>query len=125
MTNASQTTDLRPCAEWTPDCHGKQDYDGRLLSISVRYWPGPEGGGAMTFDTATRVIGTAPYGQEPSAHAAIVLNHGQPDEYGYGEEVPWREKEFSGPTEDAVKAMVEDWVRGQFNEVRRLLGMAT
>ena len=125
MSESPQSTGLRPCAKWTPDCQGKQDYDGRLLSISVRYWPGPDGGGGMTFDAATGVIGSAPYGHEPSAHAAIVLNHGEPDEYGYGEEATWREKAFSGPTEAAVKTMVEDWVRGQFNELRRLLGMTT
>lgn len=34
-------------AKWTPDCQGKKDYDGQILSISTRYWP--SGGGFATF----------------------------------------------------------------------------
>lgn len=113
-----------PCAAWTPDCQGKQDYDGRLLSISTRYWPGPGGGGGMTFDTRTGKFGTAPYGPRPSAHAAIHLDHGEPDEYGYGEYTVWREAHFDGDTEADVKQQVEQWVAEQVAAVWRLLGAA-
>lgn len=118
------TQDFEPCAAWTPDCQGKWDYDGRLLSISTRYYPGPEGGGAMTFDTATSAFGTLPYGPRPHAHAAIHLNHGEPDRYGYGDYLVLREAEFDADTEAEVKALVEAWVTAQVNDIARLLARA-
>ena len=36
---------MQPYAMWTDDCQGKKDYDGNMVSISTRYWPGPSGGG--------------------------------------------------------------------------------
>lgn len=106
MMTAVTTPDTRPCARWTDDCQGKKDYDGRLLSISTRYWPG-----------SYRSDG------RPSANAALVINHGEPDEYGYGDYTVWREQEFSADTETEVKALVEAWVAEQFQDVQRLLGV--
>ena len=107
--------ELIPRARWTDDCQGKQNYDGRLLSISTRYWPGPEGGGGMTYDTETKVIGTLPYGKQPSAVAAIHLEHGVDDF------IVLREASFTASTEAEVKAAVEQWVREQVNEFARLV----
>ena len=112
---------IEPCAMWTDDCQGKKDYDGRLLSISTRYWP--EGGGAMTVDTATGVIGNLPYGPKPSAVASIDFNFGKPDTYGFGDYVTWKEQRFEADTEAEVKAQVEAWVREKVEEVRVLLGI--
>lgn len=115
MSGERPITELRPAARWTDDCQGKKDYDGPLLSISTRYWPGPGGGGAMTFDTATGAFGSLPYGPMPSADASILLRHAG----GY---LVWRDAKFEAPTEAEVKAQVEAWVREQFAAVIELLG---
>jgi len=119
------TEKLTPCAQWTDDCQGKKDYDGRLLSISTRYWPGPGSSGTMVVNAQpgqAAVITTAPYGTRPSATATICLNHGAPDHYGYGDSLVWREKDFEADTEAEVKALVEAWVQERFDEVVALLG---
>jgi hypothetical protein len=109
-----------PIIEWEPDCQGKWDYDGRILSVDTRYWPGPDGGGAMTFDTSTGVFGSLPYGPKPSAKSSIILNAAKNgDDYpGYH---TWREKEFEADTEAEVKAQVEAWVNEQFNDIVSIL----
>jgi hypothetical protein len=116
---------LVPCARWTDDCQGKKDYDGRLLSISAHYWPGVEGQRDFnTYDAPTSQFSILPYGRDgrPSAKATIHLDHGEPDEYGYGDYLVWREQEFVADTEAEVKAMVEAWVRERFEEIQALLG---
>lgn len=110
---------LVPCAAWSNDCQGKKDYDGPLLRISTRYWPGPDGGGSMTFDTGTGKMGTLPYGKQPSAKASILLLFGGENA---GDYLVWREQEFEALTPAEVKAQVERWVQEQFNDVMRLLG---
>jgi hypothetical protein len=101
----STATPSTPAARWTNDCQGKKDYDGRLLDISTRYWPGN-------------------YRQDgrPSAKAAIHINHGEPDETGNADYTTWREADFTGDTEQDVKRQVEEWVAAQFAEVLRLIG---
>lgn len=113
--------ELVPCAKWTDDCQGKKDYDGRLISISCRYWPGPGAGGSITFDTATKEMGTLPYGLTPSAHAAIHLDCGEPNADGYGDYLTLAEKEFTGPDEADVKRQVEEWVKQKFDQICLLL----
>ena len=103
----------RPCAKWTPDCQGKWDYDGRLISISCRYWP--RGGGSMVFANGQeqlldRLI-------KPSATASILLNHSEPDECGYGESRELATADFEAETEAEVKTQVEAWVACQFQGV--------
>ena len=117
---------LKPYATWTDDCQGKKDFDGPLISISTRYWPGPEGGGSMFVEnkpgTAPK-ISTVPYGPKPSAHSAIHLRLGPAEkDDGGGEYLIWREKEFDGDTEDAVKTQVEAWCSEQMNAVVALMG---
>jgi hypothetical protein len=94
-----------PCASWTDDCQGKKDYDGRLVSISTRYWPGSRYADG-----------------KPRANASIVLNHGKPDKYGYGDYTVLREQEFSGDSETDTKHHVEVWVKAQFDDIACLLG---
>lgn len=115
-----------PCAVWTDDCQGKKDFDGRLLSISTRYYPGPEGGGFMTVSNGPEGLsfGTAPYAARPSAIASIDFNFGIPDAPGgYGNYVHWREEQFEGDTEESVKMQVEGWVRERMGELVVLLGI--
>lgn len=113
---------MQPCATWSDDCQGKKNYDGRLLDISTRYWPGPEGGGMMTFNTGTREFGSLPYGPRPSAKSSILLLHGEPDGNGYGDYLVWRSAEFEADTEQEVKALVEAWVAQQMADVIAMLG---
>ena len=119
--------DLAPYAMWSDDCQGKKDYDGRLISISTRYWPGPDGGGTMTYDTRTGVIGSMPYGQRPSAHALILLMLGpqESENDGGGEYLVWRDAEFNGDTEAGVKSQVETWVTERMRELVELMGGLT
>jgi hypothetical protein len=113
-----------PCAVWTDDCQGKKSFDGPLISISTRFWPGPEGGASLVVDHApgaTR-IGELPYGKKPSAHVAIQLNVG-PAANG-GKAYTWQEIDIEGDTEAQVKAAVEKWVHDRMREIVFLLGGA-
>ena len=119
---------LRACARWINDCQGKKSYNGRLISISTRYWPGASSGeGSLVFDNTPKVpprdikFETLPYGRNPSAHSSIVLNCGEPDEDGYGEEQELVEKKFEAETEAEVKAQVEAWVHEQFIQIHLVL----
>ena len=111
---------------WTDDCQGKKDYDGRLVSISCRYWPGPAG--MEAFNTVSHHGGdvsfsNTPYGKRPSANASIILNFGTPlgpddfDDYS-----KWREKDFEADSEAVVKMLVENWVKEQMADLAMLLG---
>ena len=119
---SKQEEQLTPCAKWTNDCQGKKDYDGRLISISARYWPA--GGGMHIYDTAHPELGlheSVDTTIKPSANASIVLNFGEPDEYGYGDYMDLCEQEFTADTEAEVKAQVEKWAQDKFDKIRELL----
>ena len=103
----SKGTEFQPTAKWTPDCNGKQDYDGRLLSISTRYWPAWKSSD-----------------NRPSANAAIHVDHGIPHpEEEFADYSVLAEAEFSADTETEVKAQVEEWVRRECREVLDRLGV--
>lgn len=89
-------TELRPAAVWTPDCQGKQDFDGPILSISTRYWP-------------------AGYGPTPSANVALMVD--LPD----GEQLEIKSQDFAADTETEVKALVEAWAQATMEAVVRPL----
>lgn len=115
---------MKPSAAWTDDCQGKKDYDGELLSISTRYWPGSreqaDGGHWNAIEGGHFV--TRPYRSDgkPHASAKILLMHGDQD---MGDYVVWRAQEFVADTPEEVKALVEEWVQARFDEVRQLLGI--
>lgn len=98
-----------PCAKWTPDCQGKWDYDGPLISISCRYWP--RGGGFWVFGGGQlpEIL--------PSAVASIHLNHGTPDENDDSDYSELAKQEFEADTEAEVKAQVEAWVAEKVQQV--------
>ncbi len=108
---------------WTPDCQGKWDYDGRVLTVSTRYWPA--GGGFHVMNSADG-RGLVPSAElypaiKPSATAAIHFEYGEPDDNGYNN--PYlilAEQDFKGETEAEVKAAVEAWVREQFTDIFKL-----
>jgi hypothetical protein len=119
---SEETKERTPCATWTPDCQGKQDYDGRLISISTRYWP--RGGGMFFFSTSEPGKGLRQINDmaiKPSAHAAISLNFGEPDENGFGDYLDIVEQRFEGDTEAEVKVQVERWVKERFDEISVIL----
>ena len=109
-----------PCCKWTNDCQGKKDYDGRLISVSTRYWP--RGGGFHILDAGSSELRLSDDASiKPSAHAAIHLNFGEPDQYGYGDYRELADATFKAETEAEVKALVEQWVQEKFEKVIRLL----
>ncbi len=92
---------IDPSARWS-DCQGKKDFDGWLVSISTRYWPG--------------------YGSRPSAHSSINLLFGDADDDGYNADYfMLTEKTFEGDTEADVKRQVEVWVHDRANDVKDAL----
>ena len=115
---------MQPYASWTNDFQGKQDFDGPLLSISTRYYPGasnPEYG-TYIFQPGKKMK-IVPYGKFPSAISSIILSIGPKEEDdGGGNYLIWREKEFEGETETLVKSKVEAWVTEQIKEIVKLLG---
>lgn len=114
---------MKPYAMWTLDCQGKQDFDGPLLSVSTRYWPGPGGGGTLMLEAGATEFKEVPYGKQPSASCSILLRLGPREEHdGGGDYMVWREKDFTAPTEAETKALVEAWAAEQMADVVRLLG---
>jgi hypothetical protein len=112
---------MKPAARWTPDCQGKWDYDGRLVSISTRYWP--RGGGFHVYDPKQAERGLHPSYEDhpeikPSACASIHIKCGEPDENGYNEDYAiLSKKEFEADTEAEVKAQVEAWVKSEYLKI--------
>lgn len=111
--------EMQPCAKWTDDCQGKKDYDGRLVSISTRYWP--RGGGFLVIDKGRIEEDKDRPHIKPSAKSSIVVNFGEPDDHGFADSLTLIEAEFSGNTEAEVKGKVEDWVRSIFREIVGIL----
>jgi len=124
---------IEPCARWTDDSQGKKDFDGRLLSISTRYWPGEASGHGMMVVETSKVsvdvgavrsvpkISIAPYGKMPSAVASICVNFGKPDQYGHGDYATLLRQEFEAHTEAQVQAQVEAWVKEACNMIVQTL----
>lgn len=110
------TTSADVPARWTDDCQGKKDYDGRLVSISTRYWP--RGGGFSIFNTATREWSGGSNEIRPHAQSAIVLHRGDP---GDAEWVDLIEQNFEAETEEEVRAQVEAWAVTQYDRVVRAI----
>lgn len=114
---------FKPCAVWTDDCQGKKDFDGRLVSISTRFWP--SGGGFHVLRVFPQQEPTFELNENPailpSATASIVLNHGEPDEYGYGNYLTLCEQNFENSDPAVVMAEVEKWVEERVNEIAVVL----
>lgn len=98
--------------EWKPDCMGKQDYDGTLVSLSCRMYP--RGGGFLQVDTWT---GETKGNEDrpsipPEATVSILL--GDPCCESYE---ALATAFFVGETEAEVKALVEKWADGMIARV--------
>ena len=94
MTSATEPKFLAPSFEWTDDCQGKKDYDGRLLSVSSRYWP-------------------PSYNRDGKHTAVSSIAWGDLAEGPY---VDLARREFSAESLDEVKRLVEAWVQEQSRE---------
>ena len=103
--------------EWTPDCCGKQDFDGPLVQVLTRYWPA--GGSHMVFDAAEPEKGLRPAndGSKPHANCAIYVGY-------YDESNALAEKDFRADTEAEVKVLVEAWVSEQFAKIEKAINEA-
>lgn len=101
-------------AEWTPDCQGKQDFDGQLVTLSTRYWP--RGGGVAVFSRAEGwQDNDARPNIRPSAHATIYL--GSTRNEHYDDAVRLCDVRVDAETEAEVKARVEAWAAEQFARI--------
>jgi hypothetical protein len=119
--------DLTPNAKWTPECSGKLDFGGSIISVSSRYWPGAGSGHgtmmASNMPGEAMTIITRPPNEKPMAVSSILLDLGPPDKNGTrGDYRTWRKKWFEGPTEEDVKLQVESWVQAQMADIVTLLG---
>lgn len=107
--------------EWTDDCQGKKDYDGRLVVVSTRYWPA--GGGWHVFDTRQPEKGLHEV-RDPtikaSATSSILLARG--DLNGTYEELI--EKDFEGENFEAIAPQVEQWAAEQYEKIAIVLRAA-
>ncbi len=74
---------------WRHDCQGKQDYDGRVVEVSTRYWP-------PNYDSAGR----------HTAHSSILLGG-----------VAVVDEQFAAADVGACKRLVEQWVSAQIKAV--------
>lgn len=87
-----------PQIEWKPDCQGKANYDGPLISIEARSWPASYQLNEMF-----------------SAEAYIFINH-NPEPFSLAH------AKFEAPTKEEVEAMVIKWVReNSRNLIKKLL----
>lgn len=117
-------SELKLYAEWTDDCQGKKDYDGPIISVSTRYWPGPTSGGFMEVNNeAGKVTSkTVPYGRMPTATSAIIIRYGKKEPGdGGGDYRDLITKDFEGETESDVKNLVEEWAQEQMDKIVQVL----
>lgn len=105
--------------EWVPDCHGKQDYDGTLVSLSCRMYP--RGGGFIQVDTKTGEVEENSDRPDipPEAEASILL--GDPFQGPY-ETLAY--VYFQCETEEEVKAKVEEWSASMIAKVEAAVRQA-
>ncbi len=107
-------------ARWTDDCQGKKDYDGKLVTLSTRYWP--RGGSSDVFQDGRFVSDRhSPERQHirPSASSQIYLHVGPVDEEGSRKSLTMATQEFEGDSEADVKAQVETWAQTQYDRIAR------
>ena len=90
--------------EWKLDCMGKQDYDFDLVALSCRYYP--SGGGFIAIRNDALEDNEARQKIRPSAIASICIGDLSNGPYETVSNV-----EFSGDTEEEVKAKVEAWAK--------------
>ena len=111
---------ITPDIEWTDDCQGKKDYDGKLLDVSSRYWP--SGGGFHVYDSREPEKGLHLHqdGSPARAVSHIILRCQKTDHPKYDwcyDGIVLATQEFSGPSQQDVQSQVEAWVQEQFTKI--------
>lgn len=99
----------RVVAEWTLDCGGKKSFDGEVVVLSSRYWPGghwPAGSIVVTpkDHNGHQYMNAEPYTRRHHAHTSICLVKGI-----QGDHVQVADEHFFGDSFDEVKVAVEAW----------------
>lgn len=100
-------------SHWTPNCQGKQNFDGPVVELSIRYWP--RGDGFITFDSQTGECRENKV--EPSATSAFVIRDVDHD-------FVLVEAKFEAETWDEVKRQVEAWANDQYAKITGVLKQA-
>lgn len=108
---------MKLAATWTPDCSGKQDYDGEIIVLSTRYWP--RGGGFFVLRDGHLENNEARPEIKPSAKASIDLI--TLDEHGSRDHVEIVSKHFEAETEAEVKRQVEAWASECYEKITAIL----
>lgn len=98
---------LQPCAHWEPDCNGKTSYDGPIVSIESRYWPGHYDKHGQHTASASIVVHTWHEPTNQADHFDLVIA-----------------TDLNGSTELAVRAKVEDWVTQKMQRIVQILADA-
>jgi hypothetical protein len=121
---SAETTTANIPAKWTPDCQGKWDFDGSLVTLSTRYWPRGGGFTLMRRNGAQVTVENNDARPEirPHAHATIYLGNTAND--FYDDAVELADREFEGDTEAEVKAQVERWAGEMFKLIGQVLTTA-
>lgn len=108
-------------ARWTDDCQGKKDYDGRILSISSRYWP-PRGGYSIINRGPDGT--TIEDGPGPGYHSATSSLCIWDEESEDGCHLDLATADYKGQTLEEVQGKVEAWAQEQMNKAVGALRVA-
>lgn len=104
-------------AKWRDDCQGKKDYDGEVVVLSCRYWPGADSEQGTMIVTRDHngqvVIGTEPHGERHHVHASICLVKAG------GDFATLTHEHFYGNSFDEVRVATEGWAKGAVARVWR------
>ncbi len=99
---------------WTPDCQGKEDFDGAVVFLSTRIYP--RGGSAHVWNIQDGEVKSftdqhSPERQEikPSGYANIVV-------FGVR-----HEREFEAETTEQLKKDIEAWYSQYIERAQKLL----
>jgi hypothetical protein len=98
---------------WTDDCSGKKDYDGRVISVSTRYWP--RGGSAYVNDE--KGFRKFDDGSKPSARSEVHIDFAEHTGDGGENWSTVAGKDFEGETFEEVAAQVEAWAQSVYERV--------
>ncbi len=111
---------ITPCvvARWTDDCQGKKDFDGSVVELSTRYWPGANSGYGVTLLSMAHNGHVreelVPHGSRHHAHTSICLVRGTG-----GDLLTLAGEHFFGDSFDEVKLAVEAWAQRMVARVWR------
>jgi len=102
--------------KWTDDCQGKKDFDGDIVAISTRYWPGQ----VTVYDTAHPERGLHEISRGcPSATSTIILTDGFP--HHNGDSIDLAQQDFEADTFEEIDSQVQAWTQLQMDRITKAL----